>query len=51
MYDLISKCIVKQSNLAITDIRELIYENLLKYKNIIDALNFKDIYHEVSLFW
>lgn len=31
------------------DIKELIYENMLKYRDTIDILNFADIYEDVSL--
>lgn len=32
------------------DIKELIHENLLKYRGTIDILNFRDIFEEVNLY-
>jgi hypothetical protein len=48
LYDLLTK--YSKNKTVVPHIRELVYENLHKYKGIIDVLNFKDIYNEVTLY-
>ena len=39
----------KNPNMFISDVKDLVMENLVKHKNTVDILNFKDIFDEVII--